>query len=40
MKLAYFNDFRLGVVKADRLVDVTALVAGIPHTGPGALMNG
>ena len=40
MKLAYFNDFRLGVVKADRLVDVTALVAGIPHTGPGDLMNG
>jgi 2-keto-4-pentenoate hydratase/2-oxohepta-3-ene-1,7-dioic acid hydratase in catechol pathway len=40
MKLAYFNDFRLGVVKGDRLVDVTQVVAAIPHTGPGDLMNG
>jgi 2-keto-4-pentenoate hydratase/2-oxohepta-3-ene-1,7-dioic acid hydratase in catechol pathway len=40
MKLAYFNDFRLGVLKGDRLVDVTTVVAQIPHTGPGDLMNG
>ena len=40
MKLAYFNDFRLGVVKGDSIVDVTAVVGDIPHTGPGDLMSG
>lgn len=40
MKLMYFNDFRLGVIKGDNVVDVTAVVQKIPHTGPGDLMNG
>jgi 2-keto-4-pentenoate hydratase/2-oxohepta-3-ene-1,7-dioic acid hydratase in catechol pathway len=40
MKLAYFNDFRLGVLKGDSVVDVTSVVQNIPHTGPGDLMNG
>jgi 2-keto-4-pentenoate hydratase/2-oxohepta-3-ene-1,7-dioic acid hydratase in catechol pathway len=40
MKLVYFNDFRLGVLKGDSVVDVTSSVQKIPHTGPGDLMNG
>ena len=40
MRLLYFNDFRLGVLKGDKVVDVTTVVANIPHTGPGDLMNG
>ena len=36
----YFNDFRLGVLKNDLVIDVTPLVQNIPHTGPGNLMNG
>ncbi len=39
MKLLVFNDARLGVLKGDRVVDVTAVVAGIPHVGIGDLMN-
>ena len=31
MKLCYFNDFRLGVVKGDNVVDVTDAVKDIPH---------
>ena len=31
MKLCYFNDFRLGVVKGDQVVDVTDAVKDIPH---------
>ena len=31
MKLCYFNDFRLGVVKGDTVVDVTDAVKDIPH---------
>jgi 2-keto-4-pentenoate hydratase/2-oxohepta-3-ene-1,7-dioic acid hydratase in catechol pathway len=40
MKLLYFNDFRLGVLKGDRVVDVTPVVQNIPHTGPGNLIIG
>jgi 2-keto-4-pentenoate hydratase/2-oxohepta-3-ene-1,7-dioic acid hydratase in catechol pathway len=40
MKIGYFNDFRLGVVKGDHVVDVTALAANVPHTGPHDLING
>ncbi len=39
MKLAFFNDFKLGVVKGDNIVDVSAAVATLPHTGPGDLIN-
>ena len=40
MKLVFFDDFKLGVVKGDAVVDVSALVKDIPHTGPGNLMSG
>ena len=40
MKLAYFDDFKLGVVKGDRIVDVGAVVRDIPHLGPQDLMGG
>ena len=40
MKLLYFDDFKLGVLKGDAVVDVSAEVNDIPHTGPGDLMNG
>ena len=40
MKLMYFDDFKLGVVKGDSVVDVSAAVQDIPHTGPHDLING
>ena len=40
MKLAYFDDFKLGVIKGDRIVDVSAAVADIPHIGPHDLIGG
>jgi len=40
MKLLHFDDFKLGVLKGDAVVDVSAEVKDIPHTGPGDLMNG
>src|ERR1700710_1488997 len=40
MKLVYFDDFKLGVLKNNAVVDVSAAVKDIPHTGPGDLMNG
>jgi 2-keto-4-pentenoate hydratase/2-oxohepta-3-ene-1,7-dioic acid hydratase in catechol pathway len=40
MKLLYFNDFRLGVLKGDKVVDVTPVVQNVPHTSPGNLIIG
>src|ERR1044071_10197279 len=40
MKLLYFNDYRLGVLKGDNVVDVTSSVVNVPHTGPGNLIIG
>lgn len=40
MKLCYFDDFKLGVVKGDKVVDVSAAVQDIPHIGPHDLING
>src|SRR5258708_38494967 len=40
MKLAFFNDFRLGVVRGDGIVDVTSVVQDVPHLGPHDLING
>src|SRR6266581_7154856 len=40
MKLLYFDDYKLGVLKGDRVVDVSSVVRDIPHTGPGDLING
>ncbi|MCF8531954.1 MAG: fumarylacetoacetate hydrolase family protein [Reyranella sp.] len=31
MKLCYFNDYRLGVIKGDNVVDVTDAAKGVPH---------
>jgi len=40
MKLCFFDDFKLGAVKGDTVVDVTGAVQDIPHTGPHDLING
>jgi len=40
MKLAFFDDFKLGVVKGDSIVDISDVVKDIPHTEPGNLMGG
>lgn len=40
MKLLFFNDFRLGIVKKDSVVDVSDVVQSIPHSGPRDLMCG
>ena len=40
MKLLYFDDYRLGVLRGDAVVDVSDTVKDIPHTGPGDLMSG
>lgn len=40
MKLLYFDDFRLGVMKDDTVFDVSDIVQEIPHMGPHDLING
>jgi len=40
MKILFFDDFRLGVLKGDAVVDVSKVVKGIPHTGPHDLISG
>ena len=40
MKILYFDDFKLGILKGDTVVDVSAVVQDIPHTGPGDLISG
>jgi 2-keto-4-pentenoate hydratase/2-oxohepta-3-ene-1,7-dioic acid hydratase in catechol pathway len=40
MKILFFNDFKLGVLKGDVVVDVSKVVADIPHTGPHDLITG
>ena len=40
MKLLFFDDFKLGVLKGDAVVDVSDVVRGIPHTGPHNLISG
>ena len=40
MKLLFFDDFKLGVLKGDSVVDVSETVRTIPHTGPHNLING
>jgi 2-keto-4-pentenoate hydratase/2-oxohepta-3-ene-1,7-dioic acid hydratase in catechol pathway len=42
MKIMYFDDFKLGIVAGannDTVVDVSAVVQSIPHTGPHDLIN-
>lgn len=40
MKILFFDDFKLGVLKGDSVVDVSAAVREIPHTGPHDLISG
>ena len=40
MKLLFFDDFKLGVLKGDTVVDVSQVVRDIPHTGPHNLISG
>ena len=40
MKLLFFDDFKLGVLKGDAVVDVSQTVRDIPHTGPHNLISG
>lgn len=40
MKLLYFDDFRLGVLAGDTVVDVTTIVEDLPHRDRQDLING
>ena len=40
MKILFFDDYKLGVLKGDTVVDVSAVVKDIPHMGPHDLING
>ena len=40
MKLLCFNDYRVGVLKGDNVVDITAVIQNIPHHGPGDRLRG
>jgi len=37
MRICYFDDWKLGVLKGDGVVDITPVVRDIPHTHPGNL---
>src|SRR5437870_5655917 len=40
MKIGFFEDYKLGVILGDTIVDVSSAVAEIPHLGPHDLING
>lgn len=40
MKILFFDNFKLGILKGDQVVDISSLVSDIPHTGPHDLING
>jgi 2-keto-4-pentenoate hydratase/2-oxohepta-3-ene-1,7-dioic acid hydratase in catechol pathway len=40
VKLLFFDDWKLGVLKGNAVVDVSAAVSSIPHTGPHDLLSG
>jgi len=40
VKLLFFDDFKLGVLKGDAVVDVSAVVRDVPNLGPGDLLRG
>jgi len=40
MKILFFDDFKLGAVKGDTVVDVSAVVRDVPHTDPGNWISG
>ena len=39
MKLAFFNDYQLGVIKGDKIVDVGSAVDGLSYHSPQELIN-
>ena len=40
MKILFFDDYKLGVLKGDNVVDVSAIVSSIPKLGPHDVING
>ena len=40
MKLVFFDDFKLGALSGDSVVDVTELVADIPSVSPQDTLSG
>ena len=34
MKILYFDDFKLGILRGTDVVDVSSVVQDVPHTGP------
>ena len=40
MKIGFFDDYKLGVILGDAIVDVSSAVAEIPRLGPHDLING
>ena len=40
MKLAFFDDYKLGVVVGDKIVDVSAVTKGIKALGPQDVIRG
>jgi 2-keto-4-pentenoate hydratase/2-oxohepta-3-ene-1,7-dioic acid hydratase in catechol pathway len=40
MKIAFFNDYRMGIVVESNIVDVTEVVGDIPHLSPSDQLNG
>ena len=34
MKLLHFNDFQLGVLRGENVIDISAILDELPHTGP------
>jgi 2-keto-4-pentenoate hydratase/2-oxohepta-3-ene-1,7-dioic acid hydratase in catechol pathway len=40
VKLLFFDDFKLGVLQGDAVIDVSDTVRSIPHTGPHNLISG
>jgi 2-keto-4-pentenoate hydratase/2-oxohepta-3-ene-1,7-dioic acid hydratase in catechol pathway len=40
MRLLFFDDLKLGVLKGDAVVDVSAVVRDVPNLGPGDLLRG
>jgi len=40
MKLLFFDDFKLGILRGETVIDVSDVVQSIPNTGPHNLING
>jgi len=40
MKIGFFDDYKLGVIQGEAIIDVSAAVADIPRMGPHDLING